>query len=179
MFAAEDNHNPYSTSAFNRNWGGLIMKKLQFGERLYIFVSEASSKCCEVSASSLPFVRNPERLLFQALHLRDITITVVKGSSVVEQKRKQEVNAAKPQVVLRRPAYIPLVAASFVMDARSKKQFIWRQWMGMTDVLRKNWGSWKHGIAALKQYLPSPLLYDCEASLVTSWSWLGELVKDC
>lgn len=126
IFASEDSHARDSTSAFNRNGGGFLMKKLHFGRRLYIIsVSEASSKCCEVSASSLPLVRNSKRLLFQALHLRDVTITVVTGSPVVEQKRKQEVNAAKPQVVLRRPACIPLVAASFVMDAQRRKQSIW------------------------------------------------------
>lgn len=56
---------------------------------------------------------------------------------------------------------IPLVAASFVMDAQSEKQAIWRQrsrWMGMTDVPRKNWGSWKHSVAASKQHPPSPLI---------------------
>lgn len=56
---------------------------------------------------------------------------------------------------------IPLVAASFVMDAQSEKQAIWRQRsrrMGMTDVPGKNWGSWKHSVAASKQHPPSPLI---------------------
>lgn len=52
-------------------------------------------------------------------------------------------------------------------------------WKGMSDVLRKNWGSWKHGLATLKQHPPSSLLYHCKSSLVTSLSWLDEQVKDC
>lgn len=97
--------------------GGLFMKKLQFGQRLYITLgSEASSKCCSVSASSLPLVRNSQWLLFQAWHLRDVPLAVVTGSLVVEQKRKQEVNTAEPQVVFRRPARVP-----FVIEAQSKQ----------------------------------------------------------
>lgn len=46
-------------------------------------------------------------LLFQARplcenHLGDMTVTAVTGNPVVEQERKQEVNTAKLQVVLRR-----------------------------------------------------------------------------
>lgn len=37
--------------------------------------------------------------------LRDVTIAEVTGSAVVEQERKQEVNAATPQVALGRAAY--------------------------------------------------------------------------
>lgn len=88
------------------------MKYLQFGQRLYIISGSEAIWVPDQSAVKLPLppppLCNTKWLLFQPWrgknHVRDVTITVVTGSSVVEQERKQEVNAAKPQVVLRRLA---------------------------------------------------------------------------
>lgn len=48
---------------------------------------------------------------------------------------------------------------------RVRGRRLWRlccRWVKMTDVHRKNWGSWKHTIAASKQHPPSPLMYNFE-----------------
>ena len=105
-------HVPCSASVSNTKLCGLIIKKSQCDHRLYN-ISRSDAVCLsDQSAVKLPHLSaplcNPKWLLFQAWqcknHLRDVTITVVTGSLVVEQERKQEVNAAEPQVVLSRPA---------------------------------------------------------------------------
>lgn len=86
-----------------------VKKKLQFATRLWCLWLRGHY-ASDQSAVKLPFPP-PQvyvTLLFQALlcknQLRDVTITVVTGSPVLEQERKQEVASNKPQIVLCRPA---------------------------------------------------------------------------
>lgn len=88
------------------------MKKLQFGLTLYIISGPQAdyvAECSNASSSSPTLYATLTQCYFRfgcvKKPLRDVTITAVTGSSVVEQERKQEVNTTEPQVVFRRPAY--------------------------------------------------------------------------